>query len=183
MFGSMPNTIPQTEFQFISNNSATFATSRGLLLLKGVPMKLLGVMLLALGLSLCGCGGGNPHSGNINGNWTAILNDSGTEPVFVFSTTFTQTNGMGITVSHFTFTTSSPCFVSGGTETGSFALGGDFNGNVTGMFGLTIQSGTPDGNTLILQGTVKDNRITGTWTLSGVTSGCTGNGIFTINKS
>jgi hypothetical protein len=145
-------------------------------------MKLFGVVLLPVVLLLGACGGGNPRSGNINGNWTATLTDTG-PPVFTFNTTFTQGNGIGVNVTHFTFTTASPCFVSDETETGTFALSGDFNGNVTGMFGLTIQSGTPNGNTLTLQGTVKDNAISGTWTLAGVTSGCTGNGAFTIVRA
>ena len=147
-------------------------------------MKLLGVVLLALVWLLGACGGGDPRSGNINGNWTATLTDTDTSsPVFSFTTSFTQSNGMGLNVTRFTFTTSSPCFVSDQTETGTFALSGDFNGNVTGLFGLTIQSGTPNGNSLALQGSVKNNVISGTWTLSGVTSGCTGNGVFTITRS
>ena len=146
-------------------------------------MKLLGIVPLALLLLLGACGGGNPHSGNINGNWTATLTDTNSSPVFSFTTAFTQGNGMGLHVTHFTFTTSSPCFVSDETETGTFALGGDFNGNVTGMFGLTVQSGSPSGNTLALQGTVKNNVISGTWILAGGTSGCTGNGAFSLTRA
>jgi hypothetical protein len=85
--------------------------------------------------------------------------------------------------SNLNFTTSSNCFASGSTETGSFNLSGNFNGNVTGSFGLTIQSGTPSGNTLTLNGAVKSNAIAGTWTLSGVTAGCSGSGTFTMNKN
>jgi hypothetical protein len=73
--------------------------------------------------------------------------------------------------------------VSGETHTGTIALSGDFNGNVTGLFGLTIQSGSPGGNTLTLSGNVKNNLITGTWTLAGISSGCTGAGNFTISRS
>jgi hypothetical protein len=149
-------------------------------------MRRLGIVLLtsALSLFLAGCGGGNtgPGGGNINGNWTATLSDSGNSPVFTFTTSFHQGGGTDVTVTNFTFTTSSPCFVSGGTETASFVLSGNFNGNVTGTFELSIQSDNPSGNTLTLQGTVKNNAISGTWTLSGVTSGCTGNGNFTITR-
>ena len=77
--------------------------------------------------------------------------------------------------------TTSPCFSSGNTESGSFTLGGDFNGNVKGQFGMTVQSGTPSGNTLALTGTVNGNTITGNWTLTG-SSGCAGNGTFTMTK-
>jgi hypothetical protein len=142
------------------------------------------VLLVALGLFLVGCGGQNsePGSGNINGNWTATLNDTDSSPVFSFTTSFRQRSGTDVSVTNLTFTTSSPCFDSGGTETASFLLSGNFSGVVTGSFELNIQSENPSGNTLILQGTVKNNKITGTWTLSGVTSGCTGNGNFTITR-
>jgi hypothetical protein len=140
-------------------------------------------MLLMLALILSACGGASSsNSGNINGNWTAALSDNNGTPVFAFTTSFTQSSGTGMSVTNFSFTTSSPCFVSGGTETGSFVLSGNFNGSVSGAFQMTIQSGTPSGNTLTLQGTVKNNSITGTWMLSGVTSGCTGSGNFTMMK-
>ncbi|HEX4423876.1 MAG TPA: hypothetical protein VH079_00655 [Terriglobales bacterium] len=150
-------------------------------------MRRLGIVLLvAFGLLLVGCGGNGsgPGSGNgnINGNWTATLMDSGNTPVFTFTTSFRQGNGSDVSVTNLTFTTSSPCFVSGGTETAQFMLSGNFSGSVTGSFELTIQSATPSGNTLTLEGTAKNGLITGTWTLSGVTSGCTGNGNFTINR-
>jgi hypothetical protein len=148
-------------------------------------MRRLGIVLLtAFALFLVGCGGENstPGSGNINGNWTATLNDSGSSPAFTFTTSFHQGGGTDVTVSNFTFTTSSPCFVSGGTETASFMLSGNFSGNVTGSFELNIQSETPSGNTLTLQGTVNNNTISGTWSLSGTTSGCTGNGNFTLTR-
>jgi hypothetical protein len=143
------------------------------------------VLFIAFGLFLVGCGGENSgpgSSGNINGNWTATLNDTGNSPVFTFTTSFHQGNGTDVSVTNFTFTTSSPCFVSGGTETAEFMLSGNFNGSITGSFDLHIQSATPSGNTLTLEGTVKNGVITGTWMLSGVTSGCTGNGNFTINR-
>ena len=147
-------------------------------------MKQFGVVLLiALGLFLVGCGGGNSTTGNINGNWTATLTNTDGSPAFSFTTTFTQSGGTDVAVSKFTFTSTSPCFVSGATETGSFMLSGNFNGSVSGSLGLTIQSGDPAGNTLTLQGTVKNNAILGTWTLSGATSGCTGNGSFTITRA
>jgi len=64
-----------------------------------------------------------------------------------------------------------PCTVS---------LSGNYNGNVTGSFGMNITDMLPGGasNALALQGTVTGGHITGTWTLTGG-SGCTGNGIFT----
>jgi len=143
------------------------------------------ILLISFGLILSGCGGsGNsPMTANINGNWTAALTNTDGTPAFAFTTTFTQMGVNGLNLTHFTFTTTSPCFVSGETQTGTIALSGDFNGNVTGLFGLTIQSGSPGGNTLTLSGNVKNNVITGTWTLTGISSGCTGAGNFTISRS
>jgi hypothetical protein len=148
-------------------------------------MRRLGIALLtAVSLFFTGCGGGNsaPGTSNINGNWTAMLSDSGGTSIFTFTTSFRQSGGADVTVTNFAFTNSSPCFVSGGSETASFVLGGNFSGDVTGSFELKIQSETPSGNMLALQGMVKNNTISGTWMLSGVTSGCTGNGNFTINR-
>ena len=60
-------------------------------------------------------------------------------------------NGDGsVSVTNFNFTTNSPCFASGETETGSFTLSGNFNGNVNGKFGMNVKSGTPSGNALAL---------------------------------
>jgi hypothetical protein len=140
--------------------------------------------LLACVLMFAGCGGGNSSSAaTVNGNWNASLMSSGSSnPVFAFTTNLTASNGTSLDVTHFTFTTSSPCFAAGETETGGFALAGNFNGNVTGTLQMTVQSATPSGNTLTLQGQVNNNVINGTWVLSGVTAGCTGSGNFTMNK-
>jgi hypothetical protein len=144
-------------------------------------MKQFGIaIVLALGLVLAACGGGNSSSSNtVSGNWTATL--TGT-PALAFTTSLTQSSGTVVTGTNLSFTTSTNCFTSGGSQTGSFALSGNFNGNITGVFQLTITSGTPSGNTLVLQGNVNNNTISGTWTLTGVTSGCTGNGTFTMTK-
>ncbi|HVN21540.1 MAG TPA: hypothetical protein VMU05_22330 [Dongiaceae bacterium] len=138
-------------------------------------------LALVLGLALVGCGSNNSKDSNINGTWNATLTSGGNSTVFAFGTSL-QTNSDGsLTVSNFDFTTNSPCFESGETETGSFTLSGDFNGNVNGKFGMTVQSGNPAGNTLALSGAVNGNTISGTWTLTG-SSGCTGNGTFTMTK-
>jgi hypothetical protein len=108
--------------------------------------------------------------------------DSNGAPVFAFTTSLAQNSGTVVSVTNLSFTTATPCFASGGSETGSFMLSGNFNGNVTGAFQLGVHSGTPSGNTLVLQGTVKNNTISGTWTLTGVTAGCSGSGNFIMNK-
>jgi hypothetical protein len=146
-------------------------------------MRYLGIAVLLLGMTLVGCGGGNSSdSNNVSGNWTAALSDSNGAPVFAFTTSLMQNSGTVVSVTNLNFTTATPCFASAGSETGSFILSGNFNGNVTGAFQLGIQSGTPSGNTLVLQGTAKNNTISGTWTLTGVTAGCGGSGTFIMNK-
>ena len=138
--------------------------------------KLAVAMLLVAGLALVGCGSNNPA--NINGNWTATLTGSQN---FNFTTSIIENSDGTVSVSKFTFSSNS-CFLQGETETGTFALSGNFNGKVTGKFGMIVTSGTPSGNTLTLTGDANGNTITGTWTLTG-SSGCTGNGTFTMNKS
>ena len=137
-------------------------------------------LVLALGVLLVACGGGSSRTAaTVTGNWTATL--TGSEDLS-FSTSLMQNSGTVVTGTNLSFTTATPCFTSGGTQTGSFVLSGNFNGNITGAFQLVITSGTPAGNTLTLQGSVNNNTITGTWTLSGVTSGCSGSGNFTMAR-
>lgn len=139
-------------------------------------------LLLAVGLALVGCGSNNNNPANINGTWNASLLSNGNTTDFNFGTSLKVNTDGSLSVTNFNFTTSSSCFASGETESGSFTLSGNFNGNVNGQFGMTVQSGTPSGNTLALTGTVSNgNSITGNWTLTG-SSGCTGNGTFTMTK-
>ena len=145
-------------------------------------MKQIGIaMLVGLGLMLSACGGGHSNS-TVSGNWTASLSNPDGTPAFAFTTSLYQNSGTVVSVTTLGFNTATPCFASGGSATGSFILSGNFNGNVTGGFQLTVQSGTPSGNVLALQGAVNNNVISGTWTLTGVTSGCTGSGNFTMTK-
>jgi len=140
-------------------------------------------ILLGFALVLGGCGNSNStNAGSINGNWSATLTNTDSTPAFAFTTTFTQMTGNSVNVTNLTFTTASPCFVSGETETASFILSGNFSGSVTGAFQLAVKSGSPGGDTLTLQGAVKNNTITGTWTLVGLSSGCSGSGNFVVTK-
>ena len=145
-------------------------------------MKFIGIACtLVLAVGLVGCGGGN-SSGNINGNWSAMLTNADGSPAFAFTTSFTQASGSDLTVTNFNFSTSGSCFGSDPvTETGSFGLTGNFNGNVSGTFGMTITATNNPSDILTLQGTVNNGKITGTWTLTGSVS-CSGNGNFTINR-
>ena len=142
--------------------------------------KLVMAWLVAMVLTLVGCGTNDHKQGNINGTWTAILTDTN----FSFGTSLVVNSDGTLSVSQFSFSTSGPCFVSGETETGSFALSGDFNGNVTGQFGFKVVSGSPSGNTLTLTGTVNGNTIGGNWSLTGGNpTGCSGSGTFTMTKA
>jgi hypothetical protein len=133
---------------------------------------------------LAGCGS-TSNGGNVNGNWTAALmnSSSGGSPVFNFTATFTQSSGSGVTITNLNFSSSTPCFAAGSTATGGFTLSGNQNGVTSGGFQMNIQSTGSASNLLTLQGTVSNNTISGTWALSGTTSGCSGRGAFTMNKS
>ena len=135
--------------------------------------------IVAVVLALVGCGS-NGSRGNINGTWTAVLTDTD----FSFGTSLVVNSDGTLSVSQFSFSTSGPCFLSGETESGSFALTGDFDGKVTGQFDFKVMSGSPSGNTLMLTGTVNGNAITGTWSLTGGNpTGCQGSGTFTMTKT
>ena len=149
-------------------------------------MKTLGtILVLGIALVLAGCGSNSNNSNIINGNWTAALlnSSSGGSPIFNFTATFTQSSGSDVSITNLNFTTSSPCFASGSTATGGFTLSGNLNGVTSGGFQMNIQSSGSSSNLLTLQGTVSNNTISGTWSLSGTTSGCSGSGQFTMNKS
>jgi len=143
------------------------------------------IILLAVGIAMVGCSSSNgSNSTNVNGNWSASLTSTPTGPtIYAFTTTFAETSGGGLSISNFTFTSTGSCFVSGETsEAGTFTLSGNFNGNVTGTFGMTINSTNANNATLTLQGGVgPNNTLTGTWILSGSTA-CSGQGTFTFNK-
>lgn len=145
-------------------------------------MKRLGAVFVAvICVALIGCGSNSSNGPNINGTWNATLVSGGNSTVFAFGTSLTENSDGSLSITNFKFTTNSPCFVSGETETGSFTLSGNFNGNVNGTFGMSVQSGNPSGNTLALTGTANGNTVSGTWNLTG-SGGCTGNGTFTMTK-
>src|ERR1700694_6117791 len=128
-----------------------------------------------------GCGSNHSKSRHINGDWTAALtNSSDGSQAFTFTTSITENNDGTLSVASLTISASS-CFVSGETESGSFALGGNFNGNVTGQFQFKVMSASPSNNVLTLTGTANGNTIKGTWTLTGGT-GCQGSGNFTMTR-
>lgn len=144
------------------------------------------VSLLMLALAMAGCGSSSSSSTNVNGNWSAsVMNTPSGPTIYTFKTTLTETSGGGVSVSSFTLNSANgSCFTGATTETGSFTLGGNFSGNVTGTFGMTITAQDTGGqNVLMLQGGVgPNNTITGNWSVTG-TSACVGQGTFTMNKT
>jgi hypothetical protein len=142
------------------------------------------VLASALIFTLTACGGGTSQTNTVTGNWTAALSNPDGSPALAFTTSLNQTSGSStVNVNNLSFTTSAACFPGTSTATGAFVLSGNFNGQTKGSFQLTVQSGTTmSGNLLTLQGSVNNNIVSGTWTLTGLTSGCAGSGNFTMNK-
>ncbi len=148
-------------------------------------MKLIWLVLASALIFSTACGGGNSQTNNtVTGSWTAALSNPDGSPALAFTTSLKQNSGSStVSVNNLSFTTSEGCFPGSSTATGAFVLSGDFNGQTKGSFQLTVQSGTTmSGNLLTLQGSVNNNTVSGTWTLTGVTSGCAGSGNFTMNK-
>jgi hypothetical protein len=164
------------------------------------------ILLLTSVLLLAACGGmgfgnmGNPNlnsSNNMNGNWTVtMMNQSGVQ-IMAFSSALSQSGGNVVTATNLQFTTPTPCFTTGSSGTGAVMLNSGMNGSMTGTFGMTIQSGTTDTsvsmgmqmmtttgtNVLTLQGSMSNmSTVSGTWTMSGVMSGCSGSGSFTMTR-
>ena len=145
-------------------------------------MKQFAVALFVLvALVLTGCGSNPTNPSNLSGTWNATLTGNNNSTVLAFGTSLQINQDGSVSVVNFQFTTNSPCFVRGETESGSFTLAGNFNGQVNGNFGLIVRSGTPSGNTLTLTGSAAGNSISGNWTLNG-NPGCTGSGTFTMTK-
>jgi hypothetical protein len=137
---------------------------------------------------LLGACGSSRQPQNINGGWSALLKDSDGSSAFAFQMTLTQSSGMAVDVTNFTFEPSPQCFVATTSETATFASTGSSNGIAVGAFTMTVSTTFPAvQNVLTLQGTTNTGpadpgSISGTWTLIGQ-SGCTGvNGTFTMNQ-
>lgn len=138
-------------------------------------------LFLVLGLAALLAACSTDHS-SINGTWTAVLSDTSGTQAFNFTTALTAVSNNGLNVTNLNFNTQEPCFPGNSTATGAFVVSGTFNGVSAGGFQLTVNSSSGS-NQLQLNGTVNNNSVTGTWTLTGSTSGCTGSGNFTMNKS
>jgi hypothetical protein len=138
------------------------------------------VMLLASSLALSGCGANSHGMGNINGTWNATMSDSGVETLgFVTNLTVNGDGTLGTSSLNITVNTTT-CAFPAVTETGTFTLSGNFNGQVTGAFHYVVTSTGTLVNTLTLDGTVKSGKIAGNWAVTGSSGGCHGQGTFTM---
>jgi len=142
--------------------------------------KLTAVALLGVSLILSGCAGSHA-TGNINGMWSATLSNSTTN-TFVFMTNLTVNADGSLGTTNFSLTVdNTPCGFPTSTESGSFIITGNLNGQVSGKFHYVIMSSGVEANILTLDGTVSGGQITGTWTVTGAIGTCTGHGTFTMN--
>ena len=135
--------------------------------------------VLGLAALLAACS--TDHS-SINGTWTAVLADNNGSQQFNLTTSLTAISNNGLNVTNLTFNTQEACFPGTSTATGAFVVSGTFNGISSGGFQMTVNSSS-GGNQLQMNGTLHNNTVAGTWTLTGSTSGCSGTGTFTMNKS
>jgi len=121
-------------------------------------------LMLVLALVLAACGGGNSKQDMLSGNWTVALSDPNGSPALAFTTTLHQSDGNStVNVTNLDFTTNQSCSPSSSTATGAFVLSGNFNGQTSGSFQMTVQSDTTaaTSNLLTLQGADHNNVISG----------------------
>jgi hypothetical protein len=137
------------------------------------------VIALGLGLLMAACA--TDHT-SINGRWIAVLSNTDGSQAFNITTSLVAITNNGLNVTSLNFNSQSSCFPGTSTATGAFVVSGSFNGMTTGGFQLTVSS-TTGSNQLQLSGAVHNNTVSGTWTLTGTGSGCTGSGSFVMNKS
>ncbi|HLH09750.1 MAG TPA: hypothetical protein VKW78_21105 [Terriglobales bacterium] len=142
----------------------------------------LGILVISV-LLMVGCSGyGNSSSNNpasgIAGNWTTTVSNQGGAQMIVFTSALSQSTLYGVTATNLHFSMGSACFPSGATASGSVMP----SGNAT-SFVMTVQGTNATGTMLTLQGSLlSSSSISGTWTLSGLISGCSGSGSFTMTK-
>jgi hypothetical protein len=139
------------------------------------------VVTMAMTLIFTSCGANSHATGNINGIWSATLSNASAS-TFAFQTTLTVNADGSLGTNSFSLTlNNTPCTFPSTTESGSFTISGNFNGQVSGTFHYVITSTGTDSSVLTLNGTVSGGQITGTWSVTGGTVSCTGNGTFTMN--
>ncbi len=147
------------------------------------------ILLLGLAIVAAGCGNSNSstNSTNASGTWSqAITSSTGQqEGTFTFSLTQNGTSMSGMNMNFSNTPTLSQCFGAGTTMTGQMNMQMGMGGSMTGTM-----TGSPDGGsvnkTLVMQGAMGPgmNSATGTFTLTGNTTGCTSQtGTFTMTRT
>src|SRR5258708_16918694 len=127
------------------------------------------IALLGMSLILSSCGSNSHLVGNINGLWSASMSSAGAD-TFSFMTNLTVNADGSLGTTNFSLTVNSgPCTFPTSTESGTFMITGNFNGQVSGKFHYVIMSSGVEANILTLDGTVSGGQITGTWSLTGAT--------------
>jgi len=149
-------------------------------------MKEVAILLLTI-LILNGCSSTNTNASaaaaTASGSWQAEMSGgAGDASGLSFITAFSADASGNMTITNFQFLTEGPCFVSGQSETGKLIVTTNSNNVVTGTLTFTVNSGTPAGNVLTLNGTESGTTITGTWQLTG-SNDCTSAGTFTMTQS
>ena len=144
-------------------------------------MKRLGLVLFALAL-LVGCGSGSSSgsgsSPTIDGDWSGVLLYSDATTAYAFTTSFKQSSGSTVTVTHFSFTAAPPCVESAESETAE--LDGGFKNNSS--FGMSISTGPPNQLGISLTGEVLNNTITGEYLGRDLSGFCHASGQFTMTR-
>jgi uncharacterized protein YceK len=141
------------------------------------------LLLIALTLNGCSSTTTNTAATTASGSWQAQTSGGAADASgFSFITNFTVDGSGHLGITFFQFLNTSTCFVSGQSESGTLIVTTNSNNVVTGTLVFTVQSGTPAGNTLTLNGTESGNTITGTWQAAG-SSDCTSAGTFTMTQS
>lgn len=138
--------------------------------------------LLAIIILMAACGGGgSADDNNINGVWTATLTPTtGSQITFTDTlslTTPTTMNGATVNLSATGLSiNASGCLDASAAQIGSYMVDETTQAN-TFQFGMQ-----GDTAMLVMQGSMANGKITGTWTLGG-TDACMGSGNFIMKKN
>ena len=142
---------------------------------------------LALTIFLVACGGGSPHAASANGSWSAVLAIPADPQPGTFTFNLTQ-NNTALSANSLNFSgmgNFSPCFGVGTTLSGSLGLA-MMNGGAMTMTMFWTPPGGAATNTMAMQGNLTSDMTSGsgTFTLTGQTSGCVSQlGTFTMKRA
>lgn len=162
----------------LTGHFVNFSAQEKIILMK----QFITALLLLLSVTFTGCGSSN-GAANINGTWFATLSGA-TNEALAFTAGLTLNADGSLGTSSFSFTVNNTsCSFPTVTESGAFTLTGNFNGQVSGKFHYVVTSTGVEVNILTLDGTVSGGQITGTWTVTGATAGCSGNGTFVMTTT